>query len=789
MSQPTDVVLPPVVSPVLPPVPPEVIFRDLDLFTDKGSFTLSEFDSYIVPAIINHTGTEGAPPLVKWLRVHNYPEDFIKDVKKSWYAYRVPERGTIINSDMMVESLRQNHKETVPTEENPQEHGIREYVPQMEKADVSPEQKLAVFNKLLTLLEGKELDTTEWKTLLGVIKNELGQDGFEVVEKVLFSTESTVPKYRTEVPKQAKAIFDGFGTVAAYPKATDKWENGSRIEKSVVYVFDDLVKLVSKNCGIPSKRMDKIVSEALKCTEVNFGTDVRCGEPSGGKGPGRGSGAFFGDNYLKSTESTESTEKNKVLKNSGGDTGIERETKNNIYKRLEKCYGSVLRCTTAFKTTAPTLPPTFPQVAFPDIVVNSRGEDVPRSTEVNIRAILGRLGFGFVRKLPSREPLVHLGGHIYTNLNLAVTDLRIVFSHYGIKIDKGYIIDLIEKYCDLCPINFFLEKVVFAENHEGEGTPYLDALLNSIDFNPEMAVSVEWARRFITMQMVGCVRAQKDNSTQFHTVLGIEGGQGIGKSTFVRKLFTASDGDSEWFTGESQPDFENKEDRIRYCQYVAVEMAEVEGLDRKEFGVLKRFLSNNKLSVTLKYQNYGTEIIKNTCGFLTGNRLDCLNDPTGSRRFNFIQVKKFNWDSLPADWTVEKLWADINYMEEQGYRHWINSEEEEELFSARTATFGGDTTFETLLAEKFDFNADKATWEEINTAQLFSTLRLDIAKDFNRYRRQITPAIRNLSKDPNFGSIKKGGIVYFNLPPLREDAQNLQEQINELVNISGGYRK
>jgi hypothetical protein len=130
-------------------------------------------------------------------------------------------------------------------------------------------------------------------------------------------------------------------------------------------------------------------------------------------------------------------------------------------------------------------------------------------------------------------------------------------------------------------------------------------------------------------------RAEFDDTAKMDDMMIWQGGQGSGKSTFVRSMVPQA-----WMSVELNPPSNGRYDTVAYVAMIQRgwinEMGEV---DRafKHFNELKAFLSTRADVVQLKYLN-GSVAFPRRCSFIgTSNGDALLEDPTGNRRMFIIR--------------------------------------------------------------------------------------------------------------------------------------------------------
>ena len=149
------------------------------------------------------------------------------------------------------------------------------------------------------------------------------------------------------------------------------------------------------------------------------------------------------------------------------------------------------------------------------------------------------------------------------------------------------------------------------------------------------AENTEYSYQVMRLYMVGTVARVYVPGCKFDYTLIFTGRQGLGKSTFLRRLALKD----EWFNDSLDSlDTDNAAQAIMGSWIV--ELAELKSLARTAGGVdsVKRFLTATQDKIRLPYERR-TDVFLRQCTFAgTTNKSDFLQDETGNRRFLIIQT-------------------------------------------------------------------------------------------------------------------------------------------------------
>lgn len=183
-----------------------------------------------------------------------------------------------------------------------------------------------------------------------------------------------------------------------------------------------------------------------------------------------------------------------------------------------------------------------------------------------------------------------------------------------------------------------------------DGTPRLDTLL--IDYFG--AEDNEYTRLAMRKTLVAAVARVMNPGVKWDTMLILAGGQGIGKSTFFRKL------GKDWFS-DSLTSFEGKEAAELLQGYWIIEAGELTGLNKSEMNAVKQFLSKEKDIYRMPYGRRTGEFPRSCIIVGTTNEMEFLKDKTGNRRFWPIDLGKQETKKnvfYQLDLELDQIWAE-----------------------------------------------------------------------------------------------------------------------------------
>lgn len=196
-----------------------------------------------------------------------------------------------------------------------------------------------------------------------------------------------------------------------------------------------------------------------------------------------------------------------------------------------------------------------------------------------------------------------------------------------------------------------------------DGVKRLDTLL--IDYlgapDAEYTGGVPYARKVSRLMFTAAVaRAMSDKAVKFDTMCVLTGNQGLGKSTFIRKMAIL-----DLFT-DGVTDFDGKNAAEVIQGKLFVEIPELHAMYKTDINRVKSFLSQEADDYRAAYGRVVEHRPRRCVFWGTSNDYEYLSDPTGNRRF------------LPIDTLIQEptksIWTDLDNEKQQiwaeAYARW-----------------------------------------------------------------------------------------------------------------------
>lgn len=212
----------------------------------------------------------------------------------------------------------------------------------------------------------------------------------------------------------------------------------------------------------------------------------------------------------------------------------------------------------------------------------------------------------------------------------------------------------------------------YLDSLEWDGVERLDTLIASYIGAEDNELNRAMTRKIFT----AAVRRVYDPGCKFDYCLILSGGEGIGKSTFLKIM------GGDWFS-DSIITTEGKEGMESLRQAWIIELAELASIKRSDVEQVKNFLSKQEDIYRAAYGKRTNHYPRQCVFFGTTNEASFLKGDTGNRRFWVIPVdaglRKIDGDlfeRLKAD--RDQLWAEAVVRYRQGEKLYLDAEQEAE---------------------------------------------------------------------------------------------------------------
>jgi predicted P-loop ATPase len=217
--------------------------------------------------------------------------------------------------------------------------------------------------------------------------------------------------------------------------------------------------------------------------------------------------------------------------------------------------------------------------------------------------------------------------------------------------------DPIQEYCDNLP------------KWTPEHPDYITQLANYVK-----AIDQDWFNsqfKKMLVRMLACSLGHYINRECFTLI----GGQRAGKSYFIRFLCPPSL--SKYITQDI--DFQNKDGRISLCTNYMINLDEVDGLQRKDVAIIKKFMSTDRVKARLPYDRTDTYLPRRSNFLASLNENEFLTDTTGNTRWLVFPIHTIKHDNGGKDGysniDIDLVYSQAYYLLNNGFDYVVSTSE------------------------------------------------------------------------------------------------------------------
>ncbi|MDO8548913.1 MAG: VapE family protein, partial [Ignavibacteria bacterium] len=227
---------------------------------------------------------------------------------------------------------------------------------------------------------------------------------------------------------------------------------------------------------------------------------------------------------------------------------------------------------------------------------------------------------------------------------------------------------------------------------EWNGTDYIEMLGKTVVV--EEGSEDNW-KIFLRKWLIATVACALNDKVVNHNAIILQGPQGVGKTRWINTLVPDKLQDYI-FTGNITPN--DKDSKLAVVKNFIINLDELETLNREEIGFLKSLMTQKDVELRKPY-GYFEEHYKRRSSFIGSiNKLEFLNDPTGSRRFLCFAVEKIDYEH---DIDIDGVYAQALYLFNKGEKYWFNKSENNSI-TENNIKFTFQPLEEQLILEKYE---------------------------------------------------------------------------------------
>lgn len=235
---------------------------------------------------------------------------------------------------------------------------------------------------------------------------------------------------------------------------------------------------------------------------------------------------------------------------------------------------------------------------------------------------------------------------------------------------------LVRRYLlSFADINSYDPFADWVESKPWDGTSRISAVCSTI--TPKDDYPTAFRDVLVRKWLLSIVAATyKRNGFRARGVLTLQGGQGIGKTTWIANLITPPALREEIVKLGHSWDGGTKDAKLNAIRHRIVELGELEGSFRREMAGLKAFITETTDKIRPPYGRVEAEYPRSTIFGASVNDRQFLLDTTGNSRFWTIPVEQIDFEH---GIDMQQVFAELKFAFEQGDQWWLTDAEEGQL--------------------------------------------------------------------------------------------------------------
>lgn len=288
----------------------------------------------------------------------------------------------------------------------------------------------------------------------------------------------------------------------------------------------------------------------------------------------------------------------------------------------------------------------------------------------------------------------------------------------------------------------------------------VDTLWKTLHLSAAAQENEPFLKKLFVKWLVGCVAiAHNTGEVNLQGILVLKGGQGIGKTTFARRLVPAG---SDWFIEGLSINTKDKDSVLLATSFWIGELGELSETFRKSsYDELKAFLTRNFDEIRAPYTKEAKNEPRRTANIATVNDDTFLADKTGNRRYWVLDLDYINLDTTID---VNLLWgAVMTLWKDDKVSYGLTLEEIKQLNRINTR-YERVTDMEQVLIDSLDWESDIKQWQWQTPTALCTLLEVPSTQ-----ARKMGRALTALVNNSEYEGIKRKrtmkAMTYY-LPPV-----------------------
>lgn len=301
-------------------------------------------------------------------------------------------------------------------------------------------------------------------------------------------------------------------------------------------------------------------------------------------------------------------------------------------------------------------------------------------------------------------------------LSNQIMDIHSMANKYGFKVSLDFIGKSISRIAEknkYNPVTDYLNECEF--NWDGK-VGRIQQLCETLEVTGWFDKTLR--DRLVTKWLLNVANiAFNEGDSNTEGTLVIQGDQGIGKTTWIKKLIPLY-----LKTGlELDP---SDKDKVYNCiKYWVCELGELDATMKSDQAKLKAFLTESVDEIRRPYAIAPERYPRKTAFYGTVNKSEFLKDETGDRRYWVIPVENINIDNM-KDIDISQLWGEVMHLLKSDIIPLNLSKNELQELNASNKEFRTKGPLQIAIENKFHWDSDKKHWSVVSSTVIADKLGL-----------------------------------------------------------------
>lgn len=238
-----------------------------------------------------------------------------------------------------------------------------------------------------------------------------------------------------------------------------------------------------------------------------------------------------------------------------------------------------------------------------------------------------------------------------------------------------------------------------------QSTDHIKELCSTLG-TPDQAYAEEMLKKFLV-----AIVASHLQETANHVVIVLQGPQGLGKTTFNRKL-NPDCLKNYFYSGDLDP--HDKDSEINLSECWLIDLDDIGSKSKRGLDELKSLVTKESIRQRRPYGAYHERMPRRASMIASSNNERFLTDLTGNRRFVTIELSAIDLIRLKSI-DIDKVYSQALALYKSGFKYWLDAKEIDSV-NTRNEKYRITSLIEDYIAEDFEPGDPNGSYKLITAA-------------------------------------------------------------------------